>query len=142
MEDTIAAIATAYGEGGIGIVRVSGPEAKNVLNSIFVSVRKHRSEGTAGVGEEPFLPAAVGETINVPIVNRRLTYGNVVDPGDGSLVDEAMAVFMKGPYTYTAEDVAEIQCHGSVVSLRRVLSSVWRTEPVWRNRENLRRGLF
>ena len=121
MEDTIVAIATAYGEGGIGIVRVSGPRARSVLESIFISVRRHRTEGE-GQGERFFLPEATGETINEPIVNRRLTYGNVLDPKDGSLVDEAMAVFMKAPYTYTAEDVAEIQCHGSVVSLRRVLS--------------------
>ncbi len=96
MEDTIAAISTPYGEGGIGIIRISGEQAKQVLDRIFVPV---------GVPE-----------------NRRLTYGKVVDPSTGEHVDEVLAVFMKGPHTYTCEDVAEINCHGSVVSLRKTLA--------------------
>ena len=101
MEDTIAAVATAYGEGGIGIVRVSGEKAEEILKSIFVP--------HSGVLEE-----------------RRLTYGVVKDPDTGGIIDECMAVFMKGPHTYTTEDVAEIDCHGSVVSLRNTLSLVIR----------------
>lgn len=96
MEDTIAAISTAYGEGGIGIIRISGEEARQVLDKIFVS---------AGAME-----------------NRKLTYGKVVDPETGEHIDEVLAVFMRGPHTYTCEDVAEINCHGSVVSLRKTLS--------------------
>ena len=96
MDDTIAAISTPYGEGGIGIIRISGREAKKVLDKIFV-------------------PVAVPE-------NRKLTYGNVVDPDTGEHVDEVLAVFMKGPGTYTCEDVAEINCHGSVISLRKTLA--------------------
>ena len=101
MEDTIAAVATAYGEGGIGIVRVSGEKAEEILKSIFVP--------SSGAIEE-----------------RRLTYGTVKDPETGDIIDECMAVFMKGPHTYTTEDVAEIDCHGSVVSLRKTLSLVIR----------------
>ena len=101
MEDTIAAVATAYGEGGIGIVRVSGEKAEEILKSIFVP--------SSGALEE-----------------RRLTYGTVKDPETGDIIDECMAVLMKGPHTYTTEDVAEIDCHGSVVSLRKTLSLVIR----------------
>lgn len=116
MEDTIAAVATAWGEGGIGIVRISGPEAKSVLERIFVPVRKHRKKSQ---GMEP---DSVGETVGGSVENRRMTYGMVVDPRDNSTVDEVLAVYMKAPYTYTTEDVVEINCHGSVVSLRKTLA--------------------
>ncbi|HWQ79118.1 MAG TPA: tRNA uridine-5-carboxymethylaminomethyl(34) synthesis GTPase MnmE [Anaerovoracaceae bacterium] len=101
MEDTIAAIATAYGEGGIGIVRLSGEEAKNILDKIFVPRKNQYRES---------------------IVNKRLYYGHIVDPSDGKAVDEVLAVYMKAPATYTAEDVVEIYCHGSVVALRKTLA--------------------
>lgn len=98
MEDTISAVATAWGEGGIGIVRISGPKAKNVLERIFVPMRQRSIE------------------------NRKMTYGKIIDPQDGSVVDEVLAVYMKGPHTYTTEDVAEINCHGSIVALRKTLA--------------------
>lgn len=100
MEDTIAAIATAYGEGGIGIIRISGPEAKSILDKLFI-------------------PKNVESTEH--IANRRLYYGNVVDKAKNQRIDEVLAVFMNGPRTYTAEDVAEIYCHGSIISLRKIL---------------------
>ena len=103
MEETIAAIATAYGEGGIGIVRISGPDAKQILDDLFVPM--HLQDAAR-------------------IVNRQLVYGHIMDPDDNTVVDEVMAVFMKAPATYTREDVAEIQCHGSTVSLRKILSLV------------------
>ncbi len=99
-EDTIAAIATPMGPGGIGIVRISGPRAKPVLEALF-------------------RPAGGG-----PLENRRFTYGRVVSPRDGRVVDEAMAVFMAAPHTYTREDVAEIQCHGGPAVVRAVLELV------------------
>ena len=98
MEDTIAAIATAYGEGGIGIIRISGPETLPILEKVFKG----------------------------KIENRRLSYGHVVDPADGSVIDEVLSVYMKEPHTYTKEDVAEINCHGSIVSLRKTLEVVLR----------------
>lgn len=101
-EDTIAAIATAAGEGGIGIVRISGEKAFDILKEIFV-------------------PASGN------LKNRYLSYGHIIDPQDKKIVDEVMAVFMKGPHSYTAEDVVEIQCHGSIVSLRKILSLVLRS---------------
>lgn len=98
MEDTIAAIATAYGEGGIGIIRISGPETLNILKKIFKG----------------------------KIENRRMSYGHVIDPENGSVIDEVLSVYMKEPHTYTKEDVAEINCHGSIVSLRKTLEIVIR----------------
>ena len=103
MEDTIAAIATAYGEGGIGIVRISGTKAKQILDDLFVPVHL----------QDP-----------AHIANRQLVYGHIMDPDSKAVVDEVMAVFMKEPATYTREDVAEIQCHGSTVSLRKILALV------------------
>ena len=100
MEDTIAAIATAYGEGGIGIIRISGENSRSILEKLFV-------------------PAS-GKAIK----SRMLTYGNIIDPASRDMIDEVMAVYMKGPGTYTAEDVAEIDCHGSVISLKKILELV------------------
>lgn len=102
MEDTIAAVATAWGEGGIGIVRISGPEAQKVLERVFVPFRQK------------------------PIEHRKMTYGKIIDSQSGEVVDEVLSVFMKGPHTYTMEDVAEINCHGSIVSLKRTLALVLR----------------
>ena len=101
MEDTIASIATAYGEGGIGIVRLSGEESKKILDRIFVSRHDQYRES---------------------IVNKRLYYGHIIDPEAGLFVDEVLAVYMKAPSTYTAEDVVEIYCHGSIVALRKTLA--------------------
>ena len=103
MEDTIAAVATAYGEGGIGIIRISGEKSLDILNDIF---------------------EFGGETDK--IISRRMTYGKIVDKENNSIIDEVLAVYMKGPKTYTAEDVVEINCHGSTVSLRKTLALVLR----------------
>lgn len=103
MEDTIAAVATALGEGGIGIIRISGEKAKEILAKLFVS--KHLTDLEY-------------------IVNRRLYHGFVQHPETRQNIDEVLAVFMKGPFTYTAEDVAEIHCHGSIISLQKILTLV------------------
>ncbi len=103
MEDTIAAIATAYGEGGIGIIRLSGENAYHVLDKVFVPVQKQ---------------------IKDYIVNKRLYYGHIVDSLNNQVIDEVLAVYMKAPATYTTEDVVEIYCHGSIVALRKTLSLV------------------
>lgn len=100
MEDTIAAIATAPGEGGIGIIRISGENSKSVLKKIF----------------KPANPAS--------LENRKMAYGNIVDPTTGKIVDEVLCVYMKSPKTYTMEDVVEINCHGGMVPLRKTLELV------------------
>lgn len=94
--DTIAAIATPPGTGGIGIIRMSGPEAEKILNGIF------RPAGT-----------------ELPLENRKLTYGRVTD-GD-IILDECMAVIMRAPGSYTREDVAELQTHGGIRVMNTVL---------------------
>ncbi len=103
MEDTIAAIATPYGEGGIGIIRISGSDSLRILSDIF------EFNGSS-----------------CEFQNRRLTYGRIIDKDENRIIDEVLAVYMKGPGTYTAEDVVEINCHGSIVSLRKTLSLVLR----------------
>lgn len=103
MEDTIAAVATAYGEGGIGIIRISGENSLSILKEVFD-------------------PAAD----NKEITSRRMTYGKIIDKDADQIIDEVLAVYMKGPKTYTAEDVVEINCHGSMVSLRKTLALVLR----------------
>ena len=102
MEDTIAAVSTAYGEGGIGIVRISGPRAAEILVSLF--------RGKSG--------AVTADWFS----NRKMRYGHIVDPLTGETVDEVLAVHMKAPHTFTGEDIAEIQCHGSMVSVGKILS--------------------
>ena len=126
MEDTIAAIATAPGEGGIGIVRISGEASRAILEKIFSRVKKeyHKKQSVSREDEKKifFLPDAMSETIGLPIEPRKMHYGFIYDNFSGELIDEVMAVWFKAPYSYTAEDVVEIQCHGSLVSLRKILA--------------------
>jgi len=95
-DETIAAISTAPGEGGIGIVRISGEESLSILDKIFDMPSKLKPN--------------------------YLCYGHIVDNFTGETLDEVMACYMKGPHSYTAEDVCEIQCHGSIVSVRKILA--------------------
>jgi tRNA modification GTPase len=99
--DTIVAISTPYGVGGIGIVRISGPDAEKTADHIF----------------QPKTPPQ-------RFPSHRFTYGQVCDPRDNSVVDEALMVVMRAPSTYTREDVVEIHCHGGFVPVRRVLDLV------------------
>ncbi len=102
IRDTIAAISTPFGEGGIGIVRVSGDRAKEIAERIFI---RKKSGG---------------------MKSHRFYYGEIIDPEDGSVLDEAMAVLMQAPRSYTREDVVEIQCHGGYVLVSRLLELVLR----------------
>ncbi len=97
LDDTIAAISTPVGEAGIGIVRMTGPEAASILQSLFASA--------SGDGFRP----------------RVLQYGHIVDPATGERVDEVLAVHMPAPRTYTRQDVVEVHGHGGIVALRRIL---------------------
>lgn len=97
-EDTIAAISSPVGAGGIGVVRISGPEALPLLKLVF----RRR---------------APGDTFQ----SHRFYYGHVYSPDDGKLLDEVLAVYMSAPHTYTREDVVEIHCHGSFLVLQNVL---------------------
>ena len=96
--DTIAAISTAPGAGGIAIVRLSGPRAEELLRAVF-------------------RPASEKADMS----GRRLTYGAAVD-GRGEVLDEVMAVLLRAPRTYTREDMAEIHCHGGGACASAVLA--------------------
>lgn len=103
LDDTIAAVGTPIGYGGIGIVRISGPDAPAILHEVF--------RPASGTGSIP---------------GRRVTYGHVVDPVSGEAVDEALAFVMLSPRTYTRQNIVEIQAHGGPVPLQRVLQLVLR----------------
>jgi len=101
LDDTIAAISTPVGEGGIGIVRLSGPDARRISQSIFRRGKK-RSEAHN-------------------LRPRQLAYGHIVDPESDQVLDEVLVAYMPAPWTYTRQDVVEVNCHGGIVPLRRVL---------------------
>lgn len=101
--DTIAAISTPMGEGAIAIVRLSGDEAVAIADKIF------RSPGGKS------LTTKASHTIH---------YGHLVDPKTNEVVEEVMLSLMRGPKTFTREDVIEINCHGGLVSVNRVLKLV------------------
>lgn len=102
VRDTIAAIATPLGTGGIGIVRVSGPEAERIGKAVFTG-----SGRISGGGFE----------------SHRLFYGRLINPLDGCQLDEGMAVLMRAPRSYTREDVLELHCHGGYYLVRAVLDA-------------------
>ena len=96
-QDTIAAISTPVGEGGISIIRVSGDQALDVVSRIFKGKDLHQVKS---------------HTIN---------YGHIIDPASGETVDEVMVSVMLAPKTYTKEDVVEINCHGGLLATNRAL---------------------
>lgn len=100
--DTIAAIATPPGTGGIGIIRISGPEAYEILQRLFKPYRPHPS-----------------------FTSHFLYFGTVINR-DGRVLDEVLAVYMRSPNTYTREDVVELQSHGSYLVLNSILAEVVR----------------
>jgi tRNA modification GTPase len=101
LDDTIAAISTPIGEGGIGIVRLTGPEAVGILERLFAPGAETQASGL-----EP----------------RKLHYGYIVDPESGERVDEVLAAYMPAPRTFTRQDVVEVNGHGGIVPLRQILA--------------------
>ncbi len=102
-EDTIVAIATPPGEGGIGTIRLSGPQAEAIFSRLFISASAHPGNHEAW------------ET-------HRLYFGYIRDPHTKSRVDEVLGALMRAPHSYTREDIVEIDCHGGTVPLQSVLS--------------------
>ena len=100
--DTIAAIATAPGQGGVGIVRLSGNDAEQILSRLFRPAKKDLTS----------------------LTSHMLTYGHVVE--DGEVIDECMAVIMRAPRSYTREDVVEFQLHGGSFAPQKVLDACLR----------------
>ncbi len=101
MEDTIVSIATAPGEAGIGIVRISGEKAISIADHIFLSAKNENLS---------------------KYEKNKLVYGNIHD--EELKIDEVMVSYMKEPHSYTREDVVEINCHGGIVSSRKILDIV------------------
>lgn len=98
--DTIAAIATFPGNSGINIIRISGDSALSIAKKIFVKKNK-----------------------NTDLKPRYLHYGFIVDKNN-KIIDEVLVSYMKGPNTYTKEDVVEINCHGGVISAKKILETI------------------
>ena len=98
---TIAAISTPPGAGGIGIIRISGPHALPILQTVF----------------RPLSAACT-------FASHQLYYGWIVRPADGKILDEVLAVAMHAPRTYTRDDIAEIHCHGSFLVLQAILELI------------------
>ncbi|MBU1923242.1 MAG: tRNA uridine-5-carboxymethylaminomethyl(34) synthesis GTPase MnmE [Candidatus Omnitrophica bacterium] len=101
LDDTIAAISTAVGEGSVGIVRLSGPRALIITDALFV-------------GKKGLKPSK-SKTYT-------MHYGKIVHAGQ--ILDEVILTVMRAPHSYTREDVVEINCHGGIVALRKILDSV------------------
>lgn len=98
--DTIAAISTPQGEGGIGIIRVSGQESLSILQRLFRSIP------------------------NGGFQSHRFYYGEILPPDSAAVLDEVMVVYMRSPRSFTREDVVEIQCHGGTIILQQILQLV------------------
>ena len=98
--DTIAAIATPMGEGGIGIVRLSGKDSVKIAGNIFTSPKKTNISDS---------------------LKRTVHYGYIKNPSGGDIIDEVLLTVMRSPMTYTSEDVVEINCHGGAIPLKKVL---------------------
>lgn len=103
VNDTIAAIVTAFGKAGVGIIRISGPDALEIGNKIYKG-RKSLAESST-------------HTVN---------YGKVKDNFNDKIIDEALFLIMEGPRSFTGEDVVEIQCHGGIIPVKKVLELVLR----------------
>ncbi len=101
--DTIAAIATPPGVGGVGVIRVSGPSAEGIARRLF----------------RPSRPLAA-------FLSHHLYHGEIVAPDTDTTLDDVLTAFMKGPHTYTGEDTLEISCHGGSLILRTVLDEVFK----------------
>lgn len=102
-EDTIAAVATPAGQAGIGIVRMSGPEARKIVEKIF----------------KPRNPAN-------SLRSHRLCLGRLIDPASGASIDEVLVSYMAAPHTYTREEVVEINSHSGPVLLEQILKILLR----------------
>lgn len=104
--DTICAIATPIGEGGISIIRISGNDALIKASSIFMP--KNQQDITK-------------------MKTYTMRYGTIVSLNDNEIIDDVILSYMRGPYSYTGENVVEINCHGGVVATNRVLNEIVKT---------------
>lgn len=112
LSDTICAIATPLGEGGIGIIRISGANAEKIANSIF-KPKKISLSSSSNKGDKIF-------------ESHRLYYGTILNPVDNISFDEALMAIMRKPHSFTGDDVVEFHCHGGQLVLQRVLELILR----------------
>jgi tRNA modification GTPase len=105
LNDTIAAISTPLSSAGIGIIRISGDDALEIIQSIFKPKKKLNYE---------------------KIMSHTLRYGYIIDSEYERILDEVLVTFMLNPNTYTCEDIVEINCHGGLVVMQSILSLVLR----------------
>ena len=101
--DTIAAIATPAGQGGVAIIRISGPQAETVARRLFILT-------------QPF----------EHLFSHHLYFGQIIDPFTTRVLDQGFLALMRAPHSYTGEDVAEVHCHGGMLLSQRILATVLR----------------
>lgn len=99
-EETISAVATAIGEGAIGIIRMSGNKAISILDEIFKGSKVKKI---------------------TEIESQKMAYGHIIDPESQKIVDEVLVLVMRAPRSYTREDIVEIHCHGGSIPLKKIL---------------------
>ena len=116
-DSTIAAIATPGGRGGIGIIKISGPRAVLIATAIFSPAEQ---QSTLNSGNRSSPKTATGDGFQ----SNRLTYGHIIYPDTGRIVDEVLLSVMKAPRSYTREDVVEINAHGGQLALNAILELV------------------
>eukprot|EP00831_Metopus_contortus_P019669 TRINITY_DN18555_c0_g1_i5.p2 TRINITY_DN18555_c0_g1~~TRINITY_DN18555_c0_g1_i5.p2 ORF type:complete len:186 (-),score=33.71 TRINITY_DN18555_c0_g1_i5:23-580(-) len=101
--DTICAIATPVGEGGISIIRISGKDSLNIASKIFKP--KNKKDITK-------------------MKTYTMIYGSIVDLENSETIDDVILSYMRGPYSYTGENVIEINCHGGIIATNKVLNEI------------------
>jgi tRNA modification GTPase len=111
--DTIAAIATPSGSGGIGIIKISGKDAFSIAEAIFQNSHASRGEDSSE-----------SEAPSFPLKSHRLYHGHIVNPGTGQVLDEVLLSAMKAPKTYTREDIIEINTHSGYIVMASILDLV------------------
>lgn len=109
---TIAAIATPAGSGGIGIIKMSGPDAIDIALTLFQPISSQKD----------FKNTRNQTDVKHSLKSHRFYYGHVVDPDTNRIMDEALFVIMRAPYSHTAEDVVEIQAHAGPLVLKSILN--------------------
>lgn len=109
-EETIAAISTPEGEGGIAVIRISGKNSETILNRIFRRKNTERGNPTEN------------------LENRRVYHGDIIEPSDGSTIDSVLVMIMRAPNSYTGENIAEIHTHGGHIIPKKILEIITRSE--------------
>ena len=117
--DTITSISTPMGEGAIGIVRLSGPQAIEIGDILYKGKKK--------------LSEVETHTIN---------YGHIIDPETDETVEEVMVSVLRAPKTFTREDIIEINCHGGILTINRILELTMTYVHVWQNQVNIQNVHF